>query len=101
MRVKGLSNIANEMLVNQFPGINVLPLPNNITLIDVSSFSVEELTQMVVFLTDNKFTDFSFGNVTLGDLYSMFYLKDSAELTSLANAALHEEYIRLKQDLKL
>ncbi|MFY3792041.1 ABC transporter ATP-binding protein [Ureibacillus sp. MALMAid1270] len=101
VRVKGLSNIANEMLLNQFPGINVLPLPNDITLIDVSSFSVEELTQMVVFLTDNKYTDFSFGNVTLGDLYSMFYLKDTAELTSSANAALHEEYIRLKQELEI
>ncbi|HWL23473.1 MAG TPA: ABC transporter ATP-binding protein [Ureibacillus sp.] len=102
VRVKGLSDIAKEILINQFPGTNVLPLSNGVSLIDVSSFSVEELSQLVVFLHDNKFTDFNFGNVSLGDLYTMFYIKDNTEINTSANAAgLAEEYIRLKQELEI
>ncbi len=102
VRVKGMTNEVNEMLTNEFPGTNVLTLPNGISLIDVSSFAVEKLSQIVVFLHDNKITDFSFGNVTLNDLYSMYYLKDNAELNIAANIeGLQEEYLRLKQELEI
>ncbi|SOC37382.1 ABC transporter ATP-binding protein [Ureibacillus acetophenoni] len=102
VRVKGLTNEVSEKLTNAFPRTNVLSLSNGVSLVDVSSFSVEELSQIVVFLHDNKLTDFSFGNVTLNDLYSMYYLKDATEYSNSANIQdLQEEYLRLKQELDI
>lgn len=102
VRVKDLTEEVKFMLTNTFPGTNVLTLPNGISLIDVSSFTVKMLSQIVVLLNEHKLKNFSFGNVTLNDLYSMFYLKEDTEVISTTNhEGLQEEYLRLKEELEI
>ncbi|HWL25823.1 MAG TPA: ABC transporter ATP-binding protein [Ureibacillus sp.] len=75
VRVKDMSEEVNFRFINEFPGTDTQILANGITLIDVSRFTLEQLTQVVVFLNENQITDFSFGNVALSDMYTMYYLE--------------------------
>ncbi|KGR78854.1 ABC transporter ATP-binding protein [Ureibacillus manganicus] len=74
VRVREMADEVNNKFLNEFPETNIQSLANGISLIDVTDFNVEQLAEIVVFLKENNQTDFSFGNVTLNDMYSMYYL---------------------------
>lgn len=73
VRVIGITDDLKERFSNKFTETNVLTLPNGITLIDVRGYDSKKLAHIVEFLKVNQVTEFSFGKVTLNDLYSMHY----------------------------
>lgn len=73
VRVIGITDDLKEKFSNDFTETNVQTLPNGITLIDVREYDSKELGDIVEFLKVNQLTEFSFGKVTLNDLYSMHY----------------------------
>lgn len=71
-----VTKITDDIIVKfskEFPETSVQTLPNGITLIDVRGYDSGELGHIVEFLKENQLTEFSFGKVTLNDLYSMYY----------------------------
>lgn len=71
-----VSNFSQELLHlfnEQFPALHVETLPNGKTLIDVSKQDVTVLGDITQYLIAQQLTDFSFGKVTLNDLYSIEY----------------------------
>lgn len=71
-----VAKITDDIIVTfskEFPETNIQTLPNGITLIDVRGYDSGDLGDIVVFLKENQLTEFSFGKVTLNDLYSMYY----------------------------
>lgn len=77
VRVKGFLDEVSKKFLKEFPDTDIQSLSTGVTLIDVSRYSVDQLAQIVVFLNEHRVTDFSFGNVTLNDMYSIYYLEDS------------------------
>lgn len=75
VRVTEVTDKIKEKFSKEFPETEVQSLPNGATLIDVLGFDSEELGKIVAFLKENEITEFSFGKVTLNDLYSMYYQK--------------------------
>ncbi|MFF2753625.1 ATP-binding cassette domain-containing protein [Psychrobacillus sp. NPDC058041] len=73
VRVAEVSDMLKEKISKKFSKINVQHLPNGATLIDVRGFDSGELGNVVAFLKENQITQFSFGKVTLTDLYSKYY----------------------------
>ena len=73
VRIKELTDHLKEMLSKEFPETDVQFLPNGSTLIDVRGYDSKKLGNVVEFLKVNEITEFSFGKVTLNDLYSMYY----------------------------
>jgi ABC-2 type transport system ATP-binding protein len=73
VRVAEVTDKVNEKLSSEFPDTNVRLLPNGATLIDVRGYDSSKLGNVVEFLKENQITEFSFGKVTLNDLYSMYY----------------------------
>ena len=76
VRVIGITDDLKEKFSNDFTETNVQTLPNGITLIDVRGYDSKELGDIVEFLKVNQLTEFSFGKVTLNDLYSMHYQEE-------------------------
>lgn len=71
-----VSNFNQESLVGfeqQFPELLVRNLPNGKTLLDVSDRDPAAIATITQYLISQGLTDFSFGKVTLNDLYSMEY----------------------------
>ena len=71
-----VSNFNQESLVGfeqQFPELLVRNLPNGKTLLDVSDRDPAAIATITQYLISQGLTDFSFGRVTLNDLYSMEY----------------------------
>ncbi|MBU0904248.1 MAG: ABC transporter ATP-binding protein [Firmicutes bacterium] len=73
LRIKELTDHLKEKISNEFPETNVKSLRNGSTLIDVRGYDSKKLGNVVEFLKVNEITEFSFGKVTLNDLYSMYY----------------------------
>lgn len=73
VRVTEVTDTLKEKFLTEFPNTNVRTLPNGATLIDVQGYDSEELGNVLAFLKENQITDVSFGKVSLGDLYSMYY----------------------------
>ncbi|MFJ5770454.1 ATP-binding cassette domain-containing protein [Psychrobacillus sp. NPDC093180] len=73
VRVIGMTDDLKEKFSNEFTETNVQTLPNGIVLIDVRGYDSKKLGDIVEFLKVNQVTEFSFGKVTLNDLYSMHY----------------------------
>ena len=73
VRVIEVTDKIKEKFSKEFPETNVRSLPNGVTLIDVRGYDSRELGNIVEFLKENQITEFSFGKVTLNDLYSMYY----------------------------
>lgn len=73
VRIKELTDHLKDKLSKEFPETDVQSLPNGSTLIDVRGYDSRKLANVVEFLKVNEITEFSFGKVTLNDLYSMYY----------------------------
>lgn len=73
VRVRAMSDYLKEKFSKEFPQTHVQTLPNEITLIDIRGYDTKELGHIVEFLKESQLTEFSFGKVTLNDLYSMYY----------------------------
>lgn len=71
-----VSNFSQELLIvfkEQFPELAVQTLPNGKTLIDVKEQDTITLGAITQYLIAQRLTDFSFGKLTLNDLYSLEY----------------------------
>lgn len=71
-----VTNFSQELLglfKQKFPGVHVQTLPNSKTLIDVSEQDTMTLGDITQYIIAQGLTDFSFGKVSLNDLYSMEY----------------------------
>ncbi len=75
VRVPTLPQNVREGLVARYSDKNVQTLPNGVTLIDIQGFNQESLAGIAAFLNEHAVTEFTFGKVTLNDLYSMYYQK--------------------------
>lgn len=73
VRVKEMTEMTKEKFSKEFPDTNVRLLPNGGTLLDVRGYDSGKLGNIVEFLNENQITEFSFGKITLNDLYSMYY----------------------------
>lgn len=73
VRVKEMTEMTKEKFSKEFPDTNVRSLPNDGTLLDVRGYDSGRLGNIVEFLNENQITEFSFGKITLNDLYSMYY----------------------------
>lgn len=73
VRVKEVSEDIKEKFSKMFSVTNVRTLLNGVTLIDVRGYDTGKLGNVVEILKENQITEFSFGKVTLNDLYSMYY----------------------------
>ncbi|WP_391205491.1 ATP-binding cassette domain-containing protein [Psychrobacillus sp. L4] len=73
VRVTEMTDKIIEKFSIEFPETNVRSLPNGVTLIDVRGYDSGKLGSILEFLKENHLTAFSFGKVTLNDLYSMYY----------------------------
>ncbi|SDN86988.1 ABC-2 type transport system ATP-binding protein [Psychrobacillus sp. OK028] len=73
IRVSNFSQEHLEAFKKQFTELEVKMLPNGKTLIDVSEHKIALLGHITQYLISQGLFDFSFGTVTLNDLYSMEY----------------------------
>lgn len=73
VRVSNFSQEHLEVFKKQFSGLHVQTLPSGKTLIDVSEQDTMILGDITQYLIGQQLTDFSFGKLTLNDLYSMEY----------------------------
>ncbi|WP_419960454.1 ABC transporter ATP-binding protein [Psychrobacillus sp. BM2] len=73
IRVSNFSQELFEVFKKNFPGLHVQTLPSGKTLIDVSDQDTAILGDITQFMITQGLTDFTFGKVTLNDLYSMEY----------------------------
>jgi len=73
VRLTEMTETIHEQFTKEFPETNIRLLPNGVTLIDVQGYTAGKLGTIVEFLKENQLTEFSFGKVTLKDLYSMYY----------------------------
>lgn len=75
VRVADVNEELKVVFLQQFPDTNIQTLPNGVSLIDINGYDAEKLSEILAFLKENQLTEFSFGKVTLNDLYSMYYQK--------------------------
>lgn len=73
VRVSNFSQEHLEGFNKQFSELHVQTLPSGKTLIDVSKQDTDTLGSITQYLIAQQLTDFSFGKLTLNDLYSMEY----------------------------
>ncbi|KOO47198.1 ATP-binding cassette domain-containing protein [Viridibacillus arvi] len=73
VRISEMTDSIKGEISKEFPETKVRSLPNGATLLDVRGYDSGELGNIVEFLKENQITEFSFGKVTLNDLYSMYY----------------------------
>ncbi|MGE7919578.1 ATP-binding cassette domain-containing protein [Viridibacillus sp. NPDC093762] len=73
VRISEMTDKLKEEISKEFPETKVRSLSNGATLLDVRGYDSSELGNILAFLKDNQITEFSFGKVTLNDLYSMYY----------------------------
>ncbi|MGE7924962.1 ABC transporter ATP-binding protein [Viridibacillus arvi] len=73
VRISEMTDRIKGEISKEFPETKVRSLPNGATLLDVRGYDSGELGNIVEFLKENQITEFSFGKVTLNDLYSMYY----------------------------
>lgn len=75
VRVTEMTDKIKSKFSSEFPETNKQSLPNGATLIDVRGYDSRKLGSVLEFLKENQIPTFSFGKVTLNDLYSMYYQK--------------------------
>lgn len=73
VRVSNFSQEHLKVFKQQFTELHVQTLPSGKTLIDVSEQDTVTLGDITQYLIAQQLTDFSFGKLTLNDLYSMEY----------------------------
>ena len=73
VRVPNFSQELLSVFKKQFPELSIQTLPNGKTLIDIKEQSTTKLGDITQYLISQQLTDFSFGKLTLNDLYSMEY----------------------------
>ncbi|MEK4762668.1 ATP-binding cassette domain-containing protein [Viridibacillus sp. FSL E2-0187] len=73
VRIAEMTDRIKEEISKEFPETKVRSLPNGATLLDVRGYDSGELGNILGFLKENQITEFSFGKVTLNDMYSMYY----------------------------
>lgn len=73
VRISKMTDKLKEEISKEFPEINVRSLSNGATLLDVRGYNSGELGNILEFLKENEITEFSFGKISLNDLYSMYY----------------------------
>jgi ABC-2 type transport system ATP-binding protein len=73
VRVRNMSIEQVSNFNETFPETPIKTLYGGMTLIDVPTASNEELSNILTFLKSSGLQEFTFGKVTLNDLYSMYY----------------------------
>lgn len=73
VRVRNMSEVQVQAFKQSFPETPIKTLYGGITLIDVVTASDEQLSEILLFLKTHDLQEFTFGKVTLNDLYSMYY----------------------------
>ncbi|MFF3102625.1 ATP-binding cassette domain-containing protein [Viridibacillus arvi] len=73
VRIAEMTDRIKEEISKEFPETKVRSLPNGATLLDVRGYDSGELGNILGFLKEKQITEFSFGKVTLNDMYSMYY----------------------------
>lgn len=73
VRVKNMPDDVQLAFNVTFPQTALKTLYGGITLIDTPKAAAEELSKILLFLKQQQMTEFTFGKVTLNDLYSMYY----------------------------
>lgn len=76
VRIAEMTDRIKEEISKEFPETKVRSLPNGATLLDVRGYDSGELGNILGFLKENQITEFSFGKVTLNDMYSMYYQEE-------------------------
>lgn len=75
VRVRNMSEEQVLAFKETFPETPINTLYGGITLIDIPTASDEYLSEILLFLKTRNLQEFTFGKVTLNDLYSMYYHK--------------------------
>lgn len=73
VRVKNMSEDMKAAFQVRYPNLRVQTLVNDMTLLTLDKKDAETLGEMAVHLAELKINDFTFGKVTLNDLYAMYY----------------------------
>ena len=73
VRVRNMSEAQIQAFKEAFPDTPIKMLYGGITLIDIPTVSDEQLSSILLFLKNHSLQEFTFGKVTLNDLYSMYY----------------------------
>jgi ABC-2 type transport system ATP-binding protein len=73
IRVKNMPEHLRNQMKRTYPELKFETLVNDMTLVHLPSTITERLSEFTAFLVDNDMIDFSFGKVTLHDLYAMYY----------------------------
>lgn len=73
LRVKNMPEHVKQALLQKYPALLAQTLVNGMTLISLGAQSQDTLSDITAFLVESKLPEFIFGNVTLSDLYAMYY----------------------------
>lgn len=73
VRVKNMSEDMKAAFQVRYPNLRVRTLVNDMTLLTLDKKDAETLGEMAIHLAELEINDFTFGKVTLNDLYAMYY----------------------------
>ena len=73
VRVKNMSEELVTHFAGKFPQTPLKVIYGGMTVIDVPHASSEQLAEILQFLREHNVQEFTFGKVTLNDLYAMYY----------------------------
>lgn len=73
IRIKSLDSVIKQKLESIYPSIKQQTLINGMTLLHLPHAEASFLSDLTAFLVNHSVTDFSFGKVTLNDLYALYY----------------------------
>ncbi|WPK12803.1 ATP-binding cassette domain-containing protein [Lysinibacillus louembei] len=73
VRVKNMSEDMKAAFQVRYPNLRVQTLVNDMTLLTLDKKDAETLGEMAIHLAELEINDFTFGKVTLNDLYAMYY----------------------------
>ncbi|WP_342471412.1 ATP-binding cassette domain-containing protein [Metasolibacillus sp. FSL H7-0170] len=77
VRVKNMSSDVKVAFQTRYPTIALQTLVNDTTLLTLDKKDAETLGSMTAYLAELQVNDFTFGKVTLNDLYAMYYGEES------------------------
>ncbi|GLC88467.1 hypothetical protein [Lysinibacillus piscis] len=73
VRVKNMPEPVQSAFQSRYPAIQVQTLVNGMTLLTLEQKDTATLSELTTYLADCQLHEFSFGKVTLNDLYAMYY----------------------------
>lgn len=73
VRVKNMSEDMKAAFQVRYPNLRIQTLVNDMTLLTLDKKDAETLGEMAIHLAELEINDFTFGKVTLNDLYAMYY----------------------------